>query len=335
MRVSGISYSSDKKLARCEMQYEYRYGQKLKARVKKKGLYMGDVVHQLLDPYRKKEDWKKKFTEWKKTSWDKLFDEEREMYEEKKMSPALVLDLFSHYVEHWSEEDAEWEPVLVEEDFELMTKLGVPVRFKADYVARHKKEGVLALFENKNNEEIPDAEQRMLAPQVHGYCFLLSKIKTKKFPQGLKIQRIVWDYIRTTPVTCPTINKDGSISKRKINTDQRTYLRFLKENKIHPKGDEVIGLENFLKGLPETLSVLRVVNRPNLKIGEMFVRQWIERARRAQSIQQPLRTWSRDCSWSCDYFNLCQADMLGKPDRNTIISRDFVRTGDIRNATNL
>lgn len=324
MRVTGISYSSDRKLSRCEQQYSYRYDEGLKPKLKSKGLYMGDVIHQILEAHRKGEGWEKKFTTWKKSSWAKLFEEEREMYQEKGFSPDLVHELFSHYVEHWADEDAQWEPVLVEKDFELeVKKMGIPMRFKADYIRRHKESGRLALVENKNNEEIPEVEQRILSPQVHGYCFLLSQIRTKQFPKGIRVSRITWDYIRTTPVPMPKLNKDGSISKRKINTDQRTYLRFMKENKIQPKGDEVVGIENFLKTLPETLALLRVNNQPNLKIGEMFVRQWIERARRAREITKPLRTWARDCTWSCDYYELCQIDMLGK-DRETHIKQNFV-----------
>jgi len=152
---------------------------------------------------------------------------------------------------------------------------------------------------------------------VHSYAYLLRRV-------GIDIKFIIWNYLRTTRVPSPTLNKDGSISKRKINTDRRTYERFLKENKIHPKGDEVIGVENKLESLPETLSLLRVRNSVNLKVGEMFVREWLERARRAQAITRPLRTFNRNCSWDCDYYELCQIDMLGR-DRETHIKQNFVQ----------
>jgi len=135
----------------------------------------------------------------------------------------------------------------------------------------------------------------------------------------------VWDYVRTDPVPVPELTKKGEISKRKINTDQRTYLRFLKENKIHPKTvDEATGIHNYVATLPETLSLQRVINRPNLKIGELFVRDWVERANRAKAIIRPTRNWDRTCAWSCDYKELCEADMLGKPDRNTIIKANYL-----------
>ena len=321
MIVTGISFSSDKKLVRCENQYHYRYEEKLKPRTKSKGLYMGSVIHDLLEAHRKKLGWKKAFKKFKTEQWDKLFDEQREMYEEKDMTPELVYDLFGHYVEHWASQDSLLEPMYVEQDFELSVKLAdsvrVPMRFKGDYIARYKKEVIL--FENKNKKTIPEGDDRILSPQPHSYCYMLSRL-----PKPIIITKIVWDYIRTTPVPKPQILKAGGLSTRKINTDQRMYLRSLKEAKIHPKGDEITGLENHLKTLPETLALARFTNIPNLRIGESFVRDWVDRARRARGITRPTRNWERSCGWMCDYQKLCQADLLGKPDRNTIVKRDFV-----------
>jgi hypothetical protein len=329
MKVKSVSYSSDRKLRRCERQYSYRYDEGLKARTKSKGLFMGSVMHELQQAHYKGEGWQKHFKLWKKESWGRLFEEEREMYIENGFSPEFAFDLFSHYVERWEPEDKNWQVVLVEQRFELSTKLGIPVIFQADLIVKDKRDGVYCLVETKNNKEIPTAEQRILAPQIHSYCYLLSKIRTEQFPNGIKIGRVIWNYLRTAPVPKPSLNKDGSVSKRKINTDQRMYQLFLKESKIHPKTeDERIGIENTLNNLPETLALLRVTNRPNLKVGEMFVRQWLERARRAKGIKTPLHNWSRDCQWTCDYKLLCEADILGK-DRTSIIRKNFVtKIGD-------
>src|ERR1700734_2969779 len=111
MKVSGVSYSSDKKLARCEMQYSYRYDQKLQRRVKSKGLYMGDILHRLIETHRRKGNWMKVLKAWTKDEWGKLFDEEREDLEEKGLSPSIVKELMTHYTEHWAKDDAEWKPL--------------------------------------------------------------------------------------------------------------------------------------------------------------------------------------------------------------------------------
>jgi len=314
MKVKGVSYSSDKKLARCEKQYSYRYDEKLKAKVKKRGLYIGDWMHQLTEAFRRDQDWKKKWKELKKTLWDSLFDEEKEMYGD---VPSLSYELMEHYIEHWEDDHKKWKPLHIEEAYEKMTKYGWPVRWKSDYIV---KEGKLTvLVENKNNKEIPDSGERILAPQVHAYCWLLLKVK------GIKIDVIVWDYVRTEPVLMPKINKDGTVSKRKINTDQRTFRKALREAKIQPdSGEEWLSIKEKLDALPETLSLMRIRNAPNFKVGELFVRQWIERARRAEKIVNPLRNWGRTCSWDCDYYNLCQAEMLGK-DTSVMRKKDFIQ----------
>lgn len=314
MRVTGVSFSSDKKLSRCEQMYSYRYDRGLKIRVKAKGLYMGDWMHQLQEAHYRKEDWREKFKAVKKAMWDKLFEEEQEMYEEKGFTPQLAYDLQEHWVEHWADEESKWQILHVEKSFILPTKIGIPVRWKSDLIVKAGRD--LVLVERKNKEKMPDSEERILAPQVHAYCFLLSKA-------GIRITKILWDYICTKPATKPKILKNGTISKRKIITDQRTYLKAIKEAGIHPKGDEVIGLENYLKTLPETVSLKRVSRAVNLEVGEQFVRDWLERARRAQSIKRPLRTFVRGCKWDCDYFELCQKELLGEATKG-FIQANFV-----------
>jgi hypothetical protein len=304
------------------MMFSYRYDQRLKPRIKSKGLYMGDWVHQLLEEHYHGRDWEKKFAELKK-GWDKLFDEEREHYEEKGFTPPLVFNLMSHYIEHWEADEKKWKLLEVEKAYAIKTKFGFPVRWKSDLLIQDGKS--IALVETKAKKKIPESDERILSGQVHAYCYLLLKVA------GIKVDKIIWNYIRTEPVPKPKILKSGSLSERKINTDRRTYLLALKEAKIHPKGEEIVGLENFLKSLPDTLSLERVTNTVNLKVGELFVRDWVERHRRAQSIKRPLRTFVRNCKWDCDYYGLCLADMKGDVDREMIIKKDFVRIGEVKN----
>lgn len=323
MRVSGISYSSDKKLSHCEMQYSYRYDQKLKPRVKKKGLFTGGWMHDLQEEYYRwlqsghraaiafgaKGILLKKYKQLKAENWDKLFDEEKEMFEEKGFTPKVAWDLMTHYIEHYYPIEKDWEILYVEESFELPTKFGFPIRWKADLIYRD--QGRVCLLETKNKEKMPDSNERIAAPQPHAYAFLSNRI-------GIKIDRIVWNYVRTSPIPRPQILKRGGLSTRKIETDKRSYLVSCEEAGIKPN-------QSFLESLPDTLSLMRVTNVANLKLGELFVRDWVERAKRAQKITRPTRNWTRDCKWSCDYTDLCLADMMGKTDREHEIRKNFVQ----------
>lgn len=334
MIIRSISYSSDKKLSRCEMQFNYRYGEGLAAKVKKIGLYRGDWIHQLLQAYYLKranqgKGWQDKLKELREKSWKPLFDEEKEEYGLD--FPDTIEELLEHYTEHWSGWDKNWEILHVEKRFELMTKLGYPLRWQADLIVKETEtvsnvrrirghgNTFTLLVETKAKKAIPDSSERILQPQTHSYCYLLGKV-------GIPIQSILWNYIRTEPVPRPKINKDGSLSIRKIDTDRRGYMKSLQEAGITAESaTDWQGIENHIQSLPETLSLERITNTVNLKLGEKFVRDWVERHRRALGIKRPLRAWGRNCKWDCDYYKLCQVDMVEKTDRNLVILKDFTR----------
>jgi hypothetical protein len=317
MIVRSVSYSSDRTAARCDMMYHYRYEERLKKRVKKIGLYRGDWIHQLLEHYRKTGKWKSKFKAIKAEMWDKLFDEEKEEYGLD--FPMSVVELFSHYVEYWSPEDSNYEVVSVEQECELDTNHGFPIRWKMDAIMRDRQTGHLVLFENKNKKTIPESEERILQPQPHTYAYLYEKLT------GNRIHKIIWDYIRTSPVPRPQVLKSGGLSVRKINTDQRGYTLSLKEAGIQANdGEEWQAIQAHIESLPETLALERVSNVVNPKIGRRFANEWIARGLRLQGIKTPLLTYTKDCKWGCDYYNLCQSEMRGGHDRDLIIKKDFL-----------
>lgn len=333
MRINGVSFSSDRKLSRCEMQFHYRYEEKLNLKLKKIGLFRGDLGHQLVEAHYTRVNgvshpgWRSKFEELVKTRWDKLFDEEKEDYGMDFMS--TLYDLMEHYETHWADYDKDWEIVHVEKDFEIMTKWGFPIRWKADLIVEEKLKISTArrikgseqkrkiLVEHKFKKKIPEAEERILQPQVHSYAWLLSK-------KGINIDTILWDYIRTEPVPRPKINKDGNLSIRQISTDRRGYLKSLSEAGIEPKNpDEALAIQSKLDSLPETLALERIQNSVNLRMGQDFVKDWVDRALRAQKIDRPLRSWNSDCKFDCDYYLLCQCDMRQDTDRNLVIIKNY------------
>lgn len=312
MKVNSISYSSDRKLARCEMQYHYRYDEKLQPIVKKVGLYRGDWMHQVQQGFYNGTEWKVAFKRVKRQLWKPLFDEEKEIYGQD--FPDTVYDLLDHYFTHWKAEHDNWEILAVEKRYELKTRLGVPVRWQVDLLVREKDTGKVCLIETKNKKKIPTSEERILQPQTHAYCYLLTKV-------GIKVDKIIWNYTRTDPVPRPKICKDGSLSKRQINTDRRAYMKSVIES-----GWPVVGFQPVLDKLPETIALERITNSVNLIVGEKWVRDWVERAHRAMGIGIPLRSWQYDCR-QCDYYLLCQADMLGQ-DRDSIIKAGFTTKND-------
>jgi hypothetical protein len=312
MNISSVSYSSDKSLARCERQWTYKYQEGLRPKVKGAGLFFGDFMHKILRGHYLGEDWKKIFAKLKKKLWTPLFDEEKEFYGED--FPDRVHDLAEHYFDYYAKTDAKWKIIKCEEKISLPTKFGFPVTFIADLIVQDGKWKLLV--ETKNNKKIPDASMRLFNVQPHSYSFLLKRI-------GIKIDQIVWNYLRTEPVSAPKILQSGALSSREINTDQRTVRRVLQENKLNEADHKEL-----LDSLPVTLSLERHTSTPNLKVGQLFVRDWIDRARRMQNVTRATRNFNKNCSFDCDFYNLCTSDMENKVDRNLIIKRDFVKRGE-------
>ena len=266
LKVHSCSYSSDKKLSRCEQQFSYRYDQGLKPKIKKVQLFKGSLVHEILRAYYLGKDWKEEFNSWKEKTWVPMFDEEKQYYGDS--FPDEVYDLLLHYTTYWAETDKDWKIILVERKFSLPTKFGFPVTWISDLIIRDGK--WMTLVETKTAKKLPESEERILAPQVHAYCYLLRKV-------GININRILWNYLRTEPVPEPQILQSGLLSQRKINTDQRTYWRAVKKAGL----DKYPEYMEIAKSLPKTVFLLRVPNAPDFKVGELFVRDWIERHRRA------------------------------------------------------
>lgn len=312
MDIFSVSYSSDKSLSRCEQQWAYKYQEGLKPKIKGTPLFMGDWIHRLLKAHYLKEGWEKAFIKLKKKLWTPLFDEEKEYYGED--FPDRVKGLISHYVETYAKQDAKWKIIKVEEKVSLPTKFGFPVNFIVDLIVQDGKWKLLV--ETKTHKNIPDAKVRIFNVQPHSYCFLLKKV-------GLHVDQIVWNYLKTEPITAPQVKQDGQLSSRQIDTDKRTVRQVLKDNDLKEKD-----YKELLDSLPETKALERHTSTPNFKIGELFVRDWIDRARRMQKIIRPTRRFVKDCGWDCDFYNLCMSDMEGKRDRNLIIKRDFTKRGE-------
>jgi hypothetical protein len=309
------------------MLYHYVYEEKLQIKKKKVGLFRGDLGHQLVEAHytRPGPGWRSKFDQLMTERWDPLFDEEKEEYGLDFMQS--IYELMEHYEDHWKDDDSNWSVIHVEKDFELMTKLGWPVKWRTDLVVEDSRKVSTVrrikgheqkrhiLVEHKFKKAIPEAEERILQPQVHSYAWLLGKV-------GLPIDTILWDYIRTEPVPRPRINKNGALSVRKINTDQRGLWKSIREAGYSPQEIEQYFRED-LNTLPETLSLERVQNSVNLKIGEQFVKDWIERGKRAMTTTRPLRNWNRNCKFDCDFYTLCQVDMRGDTDRQFVILKNY------------
>ena len=308
--LDRVSFTHHKTLERCERKFSYRYEEGLKPKTKRLPLYRGSWVHQLLEALNKGKDWKKLHAKIKREQWNKLFDEEKEIYGEE--TPNEVFKLLSHYEDYYSKQK-KWKIWAVEKYYSITTKAGqMTVVMKVDMLINLGKDAI-GLVETKTHKKLPDAKDRFLHPQAHAYAFIL---KTLKIP----IQRIIFNYIRTEPVPAPALLKNGELSERKIQTDKPTFLAALKKYKLNP-----IKFKKRLNKLPDTVVLQRKAVSPNFKVGKYFVTQWIIRRMeyiKARKRREPTLSFNHQCTWDCEYYDLCIIDTLGR-DRNAIIKIKF------------
>jgi hypothetical protein len=268
-------------------------------------------MHELLQHHYSGRDWEKALARLTK-QFNNLLLEEREFYGD---LPAEVRRMMESYLYHFKEEDKDWEVLYVEETFVVEHGAGHEFSFKPDLIVYDKALKQTVCWDHKTTKSIPSAQFRM------------SDLQSGLYPWGLRIAGIDVDtfgynYIRTKPPTVPSINLDGSISKRRIDTDFYTLASFLKEYYADEWPDIPPNWKIRLKVLKETNSYFkrsRIVKPQTIE--DRLVREldftteeiaaWYEMY--GDSDQEDIwpRTMIKSCEWDCDFYDLCLVELMG------------------------
>lgn len=296
MSVLKVSHSKLRVFKRCHKQYNYRYVQKLRKKIKNKNLYMGSIVHEALEAHFLNQDVQAIYDEYQK-EYNKLFEEERvELEGIVELSEKVV----NNYIEHYKDDPLE--VLEVEKLINVELCEGVILEGKVDLIASDKK-GRVFIQEHKTCKSLPDEATRMSDVQTVIYNWALQK-------EGYKIHGVIWDYLRKKAPVVPEPLKKGGLSKNmSIDTTYSTYLQAIKDNGYDPKDYSDI-LER-LKNKANTF-----FDRVKLPFNQALVNTVVEDAITTSKIIQHLgttlqdRNLTRDCSW-CDYYNLCQTELRG------------------------
>jgi hypothetical protein len=132
---------------------------------------------------------------------------------------------------------------------------------------------------------------------------------------------VEFDYIRSTPPRQPDILKNGNVSKAAIDTDAATYMRTVLSAGKDPK--DYSDMLDKLKGnmfyqrfrVPKSEGIVTNMVK-DFDNSCMYL---------AEALTQPhtmARRMCRDCSWDCEFIDLCTAELMGS-DTTEMISNDF------------
>ena len=323
--VITFNQSRVKTFNRCPKQYEYKYIQLLNPKKKVRPLYGGSWTHRALETYYSEGDWKIGHQEYVR-EWDKLFDEEKQQLSQKfGPMPDAISRIMRSY--EWYYRNDGWKPVMVEQILEVETPLiikGKRVVFKGrlDLVIEDEN-GQYWLIDHKTATRIPDpTSYHAMDPQLMLYPWA-AQIQYK-----IEIAGVIYNYVRSKPPSVPGINKDGSISRRKVDTDYPTLLLFLKKNGYDP-ADFVDALRPLAKRSP----FLRRYRLPReSQVTKEVLLDTLSVVKRTQETKRFTRTITRECG-QCSYHDLCRAELNGfdttmmRETNYTVGEEDYVADG--------
>jgi hypothetical protein len=296
--IKYISWSEAKTWQRCPKQWDFKYGQNLVPVKKARPLFLGNWIHAALESYYVDGDWRIGHATYLE-EYEKLFEEEREELEGKKGPlPQLVERVIKSYLWYYREDG--WKVLHVEVDFKVPLKAGIGVKGRIDLIVEDP-EGNIWVVDHKTTANIPEPNAfHAMDPQLMVYPWAIEK------QLGIKVTGIVYNYVKSKPPSIPKINKDGSLSKRRIVTDYPTLVRFLKRNGYDPK-DFVSQLRPLARQSP----FLRRYKLPREKNVTLEILQdFLTTSLQIRDHKRTPRIITRDCV-RCSYHDICRAELNG------------------------
>jgi len=254
-------------------------------------------------------------------AWMRLFPEEQQGYVEHGHTlPQAVEKILRGYFYHYRTTLEAEAPLLVEFPWQRTHESGHTFAGQVDLLARDSR-GMVVLRDWKSSKSAPKASWKLMESQLHLYPWGLQPTLDE---HGISIDYIEFDYLLTKPPTKPAQNKDGSLSKRAIDTDALTYLEALKEYGIEITGEHKRKLAELKHHNP---FLERTPAPRNKGVTEQILAEAVQTASEMKQVHQrphvgQVRTVKQSCEWDCPYTELCMAELWGH-DTHSLRQRGF------------
>lgn len=302
-----ISPSKLKCRRQCDKKGDYKYNQKLIKKGKAAPLYRGTLIHSCIEEWYKGNDYKQPLEDallllHEEVEKGKLFNEEFTMYKDIIEECRRIM---RGYVVTWKQVDKDW----IIHGTELAATVLIPgtniaVVVRIDEVIEDNM-GIWAL-ENKTHKNLPNEEYRLLDIQSAIYCWALPIVLKQMGLDASKFQGLIFNYVRTKPPTIPDILKNGTLSKRKIDTDRATIIATCKENGLDPHD---------YMDMIKAADGREYFDRHRLSKSPTLITNVLKDAITTASVFTQLKHFPRNpglhCGWGCEYKELCIAEMYG------------------------
>jgi hypothetical protein len=302
--ASNVFQCSQSKISawrRCKYYAFLRYIEGLRKRVKDRPLQFGTLAHTVLEvdagggqPFKALSVAVKE---------QKLFAQEREQLTQTADEVRVIM---RDYFEFWDQAKPAQQLTPIKRkgksaEHQIFVEIakGIQLEVRLDLLATRGSGGVF-LVDHKTFRQKPTEDHRWRSLQANIY-------KKATDIEGIKLDGMCWNYIRSKPPTFPQLKKNGELSLKRLDTLPEALKTFGKAQKIE---------------IPERMMSTALANRSSWFMRdfmpfrkttvEAMATDFIESARdMAQNLGvQKAKTIDRHCDW-CEMEAICRAELQG------------------------
>lgn len=335
-----VSLSAVQAFRRCQQQYYYRYVERLSRKDKAPAPELGIILHDYLATYYR---WisanvpaiESHQTGLLKISADYVPEIKRQANFLRQVGsteaalellslPSIANRIAERYYKARGIFDAErFDILFVEHNLSLQINSRITSNGTIDLVTRDRDKGIVHLWEHKSTGNVPDTTYRLRDLQTVLYAEKLAQV------EGVEIDAVLWNYIRTKEPTIPEQLKSGGLTKRAdLDSTWEVYAHELTRLGLSPndyqeqrqrlEGRELsVFFPRFEQPLVSDSDILLRDYEDSAKDIRRYMRVWEDGSR------APVRSLDLNCTW-CEYKDLCTAAILSG-DESDVINLKFVR----------
>lgn len=308
-----LSNSKANTYRRCPKKFFYKYELGLRPKKKKEELEKGSWLHEMLQAYYEGENWKKVWKELCK-GYYKLFEEEREELGD---LPGETLRIMRSYIRRWKREDEQYTVIDAELDEILTLPNGLEFNFIIDLIVEDDLGGIWLWDHKTTKGNFMDQDYMLLDAQLARYFWAAEAMGYTP------LRGVMFNEIRTKAPAIPGELKSGGLSQRaNIDTDYYTYMQEIKRLELDPAPYEEL-LHRLKRNTGRFFR--RTIMPKDKGLTKRTMRDLVQTAAEIQTAQQRdrfPRTVNKQCTWDCEFKDVCIAELFGA-DPTSLIKANF------------
>lgn len=296
------------------MQHHYRYYQGLRKRQKARPLWLGTMVHELIEARHEHGSYDQALLAMTQEFNGLFLEEKAELGD----LPTIAKQIVDSYLKFYESDGLHYPKGRRGKRTEIALKIDLDnhTRFIGFIDALPEDDrNRLWLMDHKTCASIPDEDARFADLQLLMYLWLLPLMGYRK-PDG-----VIWDYLRTKLPTVPETLKSGQLSKAKsIDTTYEVYMGEV-ERVLGPEAKaDYLEFAETLRGREDKFYRRIYLPSPNQAMIDSVVKDFMDTAQeiRIKGPTSTVRSMNKDCK-QCGFYNLCSAEVRGLDD-------EYIRT---------